>query len=40
MKIQKMDFMKTIRYSLELGFFLFISDVIFFLFNKYVKTLY
>jgi hypothetical protein len=40
MKIQKIISMKIIRYSLVLGFFLFISDVIFFLCNKYVKTLY
>jgi hypothetical protein len=40
MKIQKIISMKIIRYSLVLGFFLFISVVIFFLCNKYVKTLY
>jgi hypothetical protein len=40
MKIQKINSMKIIRYSLVLGFFLFISDVIFFLCNKYVKTMY
>jgi hypothetical protein len=40
MKTWKMEFMKTIRNSLELGFYSFFNDVISFQFISNVKTLY